>query len=374
MAQSFLWKESAASRDIRTDHPEASEIIVTNDTRLENFIMQNSPVNNEIARNTYLNDLLTTDVDGQLKIVPTSVVSRNEHGKTSQVITMCAFSYGEDTDADILEIKGANKITPYDRRVYNALSTLYMNGRTTISLTEIYAVMTGYKRTNPNTSQIKRIEDAIRKFCSINAYIDMTDEVNARILDKQPLIDAGFLKDKSDKVKKATIESKLLHVRVGTLESESGKVYKSYKLLDEPTLLTYNRAKRTLISIPMEYVGLLNTSATDKTIAFQDYLLMRLMSYKNKKMKENRILYSTLYRDSGVPNPADMIDDCEDKKKAKEMAKTTIKRDREIIVKMMVEWKNSGLISSFKEYKEGQSIVGIQFEMDEAPKLENREA
>ena len=52
-------------------------------------------------------------------------------------------------------------------------------------------------------------------------------------------------------------------------------------------------------------------------------------------------------------------------KKAKEMAKTTIKRDREIIVKMMEEWKNSGLISSFKEYKEGQSIVGIQFEMDE---------
>ena len=96
----------------------------------------------------------------------------------------------------------------------------------------------------------------------------------------------------------------MFHFRKGEIVSEKGKVFKSIQIVGEPTLLTYNRAKKTLLTIPMEYIGLQGQNATDKTIAFQDYLLMRIYGYKNKKMRENKVLYDTLYRDSVQEKPA----------------------------------------------------------------------
>lgn len=80
---------------------------------------------------------------------------------------------------------------------------------------------------------------------------------------------------------------------------------------------------------------------------------MRILSYKNGKMKENKILYDTLYRDSGITKPSVPKD---------------FKRDRETILKMMDEWVEKGLISSYKETKNGRSFVGLVFYVDKTEK------
>ena len=220
--------------------------------------------------------------------------------------------------------------------------------------------MTGYTRTNPAKSQMEAIERSLEKLKSIKVYIDLTDEVKHKVIeDKQPLIDAGILKDHSDKIKKAVIEDNMLHFRKGEIVSEKGKVFKSIQIVGEPTLLTYNRAKKTLLTIPMEYIGLEGQNATDKTIAFQDYLLMRIFGFKNKKMRENKVLYDTLYRDSGQEKPED--------------SKGFI-RDRETVTKMMGEWKEKGLITGYEEVKEGRSYVGIIFYTEEPKKIEEKKA
>ena len=138
----------------------------------------------------------------------------------------------------------------------------------------------------------------------------------------------------------------MLHFRKGELVSEKGRVFKSIQIIAEPILLTYNRSKKTLLTIPMEYIGLEGQNTTDKTIAFQDYLLMRIFSYKSKKMRENKILYDTLYRDAGQERPED--------------SKGFI-RDRETVVRMLQEWQDKGLIAGFSEIKEGRSYTGIIF-------------
>ena len=315
--------------------------------KIDKFIQQNSPVNNDLIRNDAVNDIFHTDIDGNLSIIPTEVISRTKKGKTSQVITMCSFSYGEDVDQTVYELKGSNRITAYDLRVYNAICTLYLNKKTTVSLNEIYSVMTGYKKNNPNKNQITAIERCLKKLSSINVFIDITDEINSNLIeDKQPLIDAGILKNKNDKIKKVTIEQKMLSYALGIIESENGRIFKSIKILVEPTLLTYNRAKRTLITIPIEYVGLSNGNASERIIAFQDYLLIRIMSFKNGKMRENKILYNTLYRDSGVGVPKD---------------KSNRKRDRATIKKMLAEWVSAGLLESFDETRKGNAIDGFTF-------------
>lgn len=353
-----IWREEKGS-GIVGQGKESAEIIILDSRRIEGFVQQNSPVNNELSRNMTMNELYGTDINGQMSLVPTSVVVREKHGKVEPVVSYVSFSYDNDVDLEILNKKGMYKITAYDRRVYNAVSTLFINGRKTVSLSEIYSIMTGYTRTNPTKNQIEAIEKSLNKLKSVKVYIDLTEEVTHHMIeDKQPLIDAGILKDHTDKIKSAVIEDNMLHFRVGTITSEKGKVFKSIQIVGEPTLLTYNRAKKTLLTIPMEYIGLTGQNATDKTIAFQDYLLMRIFGYKNKKMKENKVLYDTLYRDSGQDKP--------------ELSKDFI-RDRETITKMMEEWKNKGLITDYEEVKEGRSYTGIIFYTEEQQRIEKAE-
>lgn len=339
-----IWKDkenTAVVDDVR----DSIQVIERDSMRINSFVQQNSPVNNEMIRNAAMNDLYSSDIDGQVQMLPTVV--REKHGKSEPVISYVSFSYDDTADLEILNKKGRFNITAYDRRVYNAVSTLFTNGRITVSLSEIFSVMTGYKRKNATKSQLETIEKSLEKLKSIKVYIDMTEEVRHKLIkDKHPLIDAGILSDQSDRIKRAVIEDNMLHFRKGELISENGKVFKSIQIIAEPALLTYNRAKKTLLTIPMEYIGLESRNATDKTIAFQDYLLMRIFSYKNNKMRENKILYETLYRDSGQERPED--------------SKGFI-RDRETVTKMMQEWKDKGLITDFAEVKEGRSYTGIIF-------------
>ena len=321
---------------------------------VKNFIQQNSPINNEMIRNPDMNDLYSGDIDGKLQMLP--AVVREKHGKAEQVISYVSFSYDDTADLEIFNKKGRFNITAYDRRVYNAVSTLFINEKTTVSLLEIFSVMTGYTRKNPSKSQVEAIEKSLEKLKSIKVYIDLTEEVKHNIIEnKQPLIDAGILKDHSDKIKRAVIEDNMLHFRKGETVSEKGKVFKSIQIIGEPALLSYNRSKKTLITIPMKYIGLEGQNSTDKTIAFQDYLLMRIFGYKNGKLRENKILYDTLYRDSGQEKPED--------------SKGFI-RDRETIVKMMEEWKRKGLITEFSEVKEGRSYIGLVFYTEDNPRIE----
>ena len=319
-----IWREQKDSATPKQQNSDNAEIVEVDTGKIDTFVQQNSPVNNELIRNTTMNELYGTEVDGQLRIMPTSVLVRGQTKKTEPVYSLCSFSYDDTVDLEILNKNGRYKITGYDRRVYNAVGTLWLNGRKTVSLTEIFTLMNGYAKANPSSKQLQAVEKSLNKLKSIKVFIDLTQEVKAHMIeDKDALIEAGILKSRSDKVKSAVIEDNMLHFRVGTIESEQGKIFKSIQIVGEPSLLTYNRAKGTLISIPMEYIGLNDSNATEKTIAFQDYLLMRIISYKNKKMFENYIVYDTLYRDSGIDRP--------------EVPKD-FKRDRETIAKLMDEY------------------------------------
>ena len=352
-----FWREQNNTAVVG-DSKESTQVIERDGSKIDSFVQQNSPVNNEMIRNATMNDLYTTGIDGQMQMIPTVV--REKHGKAEPVISYVSFSYDDTADLEFFNKKGRFNITAYDRRVYNAVSTLFINDRKTVSLSEIYAVMTGYTRTNPTKNQVDAIERSLEKLKSIKVFIDLTDEITHKVIeDKQPLIDAGILKDHSDKIKKAVIEDNMLHFRKGEIVSEKGKIFKSIQIVGEPTLLTYNRAKKTLLTIPMEYIGLQDQNATDKTIAFQDYLLMRIYGYKNKKLRENKVLYDTLYRDSGQEKPA--------------LSKDFI-RDRKTVTKMMDEWKNKGLITDYTEVKEGRSYTGIIFYLEEHEKVEEKKA
>lgn len=222
MAEQFsIWREQTGSGDIKSLPSVGKiELIPVSPNKINKFIQQNSPINNEVVRNTVMNELYGTEVDGQLRIFPTEVTVREGHGKVSPVYSLCSFSFDENVDLELLNSKGRYKITGYDRRVYNAVGTLWLNDRKTVSLTEVFSLMNGYARSNPSKKQLEAVEKSLNKLRSIRVYIDLTQEVKAHMVkDKQPLIDAGVLKDRSDSVKSAVIEDNMLHFRVGTIPS-----------------------------------------------------------------------------------------------------------------------------------------------------------
>lgn len=352
-----IWKEhdSVSGEEVKRRKTENIYIEeISNGNHLENLVQQNSPVNNALIRDSKINDLYC---DWSIAAPELNEVKvREKKGRMTPVYTLCSFTYDESIDFEKINKRGMFNITAYDRRVYNAIGTLWLSGRRTFSLTEIVDVMNGYRKTKPSAKQLQSVEKALHKLKNVNLHIDLTAEVKAHMLkDKQPLIDAGILKDSKDDVKSVVIEDSMLHYRMMTITSKNGKQFKTIQIMSEPSLLTYNRAKGTLLTIPMEYIRLSSTNATEKVLAFQDYLLMRIINYQNGYMNESKVLYDTLYKDSGIEKPSVAKD---------------FKRDRDIIKKMLDEWKNQELIEGYSDIKKGRSYIGFKFQVKEAEESE----
>ena len=76
---------------------------------------------------------------------------------------------------------------------------------------------------------------------------------------------------------------------------------------------------------------------------------MRIVNFKKKRFPQKKILYYTMYRDSGVKTP--------------ELSKDRI-RDRRKIYKLMDGWVDKGLIKSYQDIRKGRAYKGIAFEAD----------
>lgn len=85
---------------------------------------------------------------------------------------------------------------------------------------------------------------------------------------------------------------------------------------------------------------------------------MRIINYKNGELLENKILYDTLYRDSGIERP----------KLGKDFF-----RDRETVRKLLDGWKEKDLINGYDEVKKGRSYEGVIVYMDKVGEKEDKQ-
>lgn len=340
MAEKKVWKV----KDQTSIEQQGLDLGTGSSNRADKFVQQNSPLNNELVRNESLKDLYGDEETKRM----TDVQVRGAVGKRPPVYTPCRFYFDAKVDLTQLNAHGRFEVAPVDRRAHNAICTLWLNGRRRASMSEVYAIMYGYKQTHPSPDQLQKAKQALIKCSNVWIEARITDELNSKVIrNRDALIQAGILKSRSDKLKCVTIKDTLLHLRFVETVSEQGNVTETVEILAMPALLAYNLAKNTLISIPMDYIGLTSVKATDKSIAIQDYLLMRILSYQAGSLRENKILYDTIYRDSGLERPTN---------------RTEFARDRKMIAAMLSEWQSKGLLISSKEVKKGRSYVGIEFE------------
>lgn len=349
----------------------------SNGDELDKFIMQNSAIDNSLTKIDItdadnaqimeigagaMSDLMSQAIDNQVSLVPVKTKGKVGRKKTS-VVSYVSLSYDSSDESDIRMSLGSsrNRFTPYDKRIMNAVFTLYLAGKRIMSLTEIFCVANGYSNKQPSKRQLEIVERSLRKASRIRIYLDISGELSSNgFVDKQTLVDAGILKDLDDNIARGRFDGRLVPIEIMEVISQKGQRSVSVRIANEPLLVTYNIAKGSLMSIPMNYLSY-NITMNDRAISIQDYLMKRVIGYQKGYLESNRILYETILEnvpetDEAEETGKNNLDNETNKNRQQRY------RDRELIKNLFKSWKDSGLIDSYKEIIGAKQVFkGIDF-------------
>lgn len=180
-------------------------------------------------------------------------------------------------------IKIAKKLTPFDKRVYSAISAIYNAGNTVTSLTQIYYAMGNTSR--PSKAILENIYNSIIKMLKAHIKLDNEDEAKA--------YNYPHFK----------YEGNLLPIELLSNVDIRGKITESaINIFREPPLLSFAKGRNQVTTVP---VKLLQSpiSKTESSLMLEDYLIYRISKAKGKDKKpkfSNIIKLETLYREMEI--------------------------------------------------------------------------
>ena len=228
--------------------------------------------------NSNIWNLLEKDTGGQIKFDMLGAGGRRKKDKDLQATAIYSINF-DNLDSDLQITK---RLTPYDKRVYIAVSALFNAGNEIITLSQIYYAM-GYTG-NPGAKDLKRINDAITKMKGDEIFFD--NEVEAKAL-------TGYLHFKYDG---SLLPFERITVFVNGKLSE-----RAIKPFREPPLMSFAKERNQVTTIS---VKLLQSplSKTDANLQIEDYLLERISKAKNKKNNKSycKILYNTIFEKTHI--------------------------------------------------------------------------
>lgn len=212
------------------------------------------------------------------------------------------------------------RLEPYDRRVYEALSSLWnhVTSKTrqdTFSLKDVHYAM-GYT-TEPNASQKQKINDSITKMAKAHISVDNADE-------------AGVYHYPHFKYDASLLPMERI---TGYVDGQvaDGLIH----LFREPPLFTFARQRGQLTTYKVE---LLQTplSKTNKNLLIEDYIREEIAWMKNPKSKRsNKLTLSEIFKAAGISRSDDKT------------------RKRKAIVKLLNHYVGIGFIKGFTETTDG---------------------
>jgi len=284
-------------------------------------IKPNTKLANTIAKN------LVNDTELEL------IVSNRNAKK--EVTTKVMLNYENKNVQLISQVK----FTPYDREVYDGVTSLYEAGNNVILPSMVYRAMNGLTETEYiKPEALLKIKESIDKSRFIKTVIDYTDEAKLY----------------NQKIDKTIYEGYLLACNKIIVES-GGTRQEAYRLLDKPILYEYSQLSGQIISVP---INLLNTKdtvySTDEVIVIRGYLLRQIEWMKNEKShRSTNITYQGVYEELEVTK--DFYNDTPYKKKTAKV--------RGHVKSILESWQAQNYINNFEEYKEGKQIAGVKIHL-----------
>jgi len=225
------------------------------------------------------------------------------------------------------DIRITKKLTPFDKRVYIAVSALFNAGNDVITLSQIYRHM-GYKG-RPGAKDLKRIHECIVKM--MGAQISVDNELEANTYKKY-----GHF----------TYRGVLLPVEIGELYDVQGALTDAaIHILREPPLMTFARQRDQLTTVSLKLLQS-PVNKTDANLAIDDYLIVQIKrAQKGKQHGRHRMLFKTIYKNTGIPEKPKTNTE----KSARQRAPGKIK-------KFLTHYQDEGTINNYTVEKDGITV------------------
>lgn len=323
------------------------------------FLLRRSPLQ-DITKYGLMNDkasaqllqdssVFQQDANGQLTL---SWSINQAPQKREAVPIYMALTY-EGTEGKITK-----KLTGYDNAVYNAVATRFFYWQLDspqkplyITPQEIWRTMNGKKsgdgQAKPSKAQVKRICASLDKMRFTRFQMDITNEIKEFDLH----ID-------DERITDGRIETYLINSSKVEFVTDKGNTVQGYRLVEEPILYSYNRAKGHILEVPYEMLDTsAKTSDTENVTEFRNYLLQQIQLMKNAAeekggkyfKRSNVILLESIYKNTGILPPEERVAGKEYKTDASRQKEIRRYRqaDRQKIEGILDAWKAKGWIKSY---------------------------
>ena len=230
-------------------------------------------------------NLFTEDTRGQLSLavignasLPLDVTSTKDKREHKDPVTVIYSVNFDELDGN--DIKITKQLTPFDKRVYIAVSALFNAGNNVITLTQIYYAM-GYKGGKPGTKDLEKIYNAVSKMTGARISVNNTQEAD------------------SYKYPRFVYEGSLLPMERGAVIVNGKLSEAAIHIFREPPLVSFARKRKQITTVELKLLQS-PVSKTDANLLIDDYLIERISKAKNGKSKSCRILFKTLYGKVGI--------------------------------------------------------------------------
>lgn len=273
----------------------------------KNFIMPNSKLINSIAK---------YGAAGYDEITATKVLPKYPDIKTTATLIF---------DENISLPKN---FTQYDRAVFNAICSIYEAGNNAFTPTMVFRTMTG--RTKEETidpSNLTRVVNSIEKQRATLVKIDCSGEFEKR----------------KDVPNIKSFDDNILPVRAATIII-NGTETRGYAFRGKPLLYEYCGYTKQIITVPIHLLNTKTVKNTPEIIVIKEYLIRQIELLKHTQRNNNNILYDTIFSECGITTDN----------------RTTLKRYRDYIKKLLEIWIEKDYIKAYKEYKRGAKIMGVE--------------
>ena len=225
-----------------------------------------------------------------------------------------------------------SKINRFDREVYDAITTQFINGQNDYITDNMIAfVLSGGDKSKKNTfsEKLKKaINDSVYKLWHTDFNLDFTEQAKAYHMNIEDC------KYKGPLLACEQVEMKL-----------NGEVITTYHIIRKPILYEYANHLGQVMQIDLNRLAIEGLENTPENILIKNYLNRRIeiMKNKNNSVTSNIIRYKAIY---------ELIDFDGNKVEAK--------RIRDKVKKCLDEFIKLGIIKSYEEIKEGREIAKIK--------------
>jgi len=233
--------------------------------------------------------------------------------------------------SDGIAIENAQKLSPFDKSVHNAIVTSLKNGERSFTIQSLNRIIHGGNRSvRVSAARQKAIIQSIEKMQRLRVFIDATKDtfVNASPTDKHIIYES------------------MISVRTHFIQHGKHQVI-LHELYAVPPLLAYAEKKNQIWRVPIEVLALREDNLGEAEILIREYLLERILSTDKLSpvIKMERIYERLNIQKENLSANA---------------YKGQTKRARCSCFSLLDDWVNRGFLEEYQIVKKGRSIVSIQ--------------